>query len=57
MCDPLESQSHLDEFFGLVPEVRVNEFRNVNFKVRLLEASTTGKASGGPSGRYLIDRE
>jgi hypothetical protein len=43
MCDPLEAQSHLDDFLNLVPDVRVNEYRNVSFKVRVLESPTTGE--------------
>jgi len=45
MCDPLESQSHIDDYISLVPDAQVNEFRNPSLRVRLLESPTSGKES------------
>jgi hypothetical protein len=60
MCDPLESQSHIDDYFALVPDAHVNEYRNGkgSFKVQLLESPEKGNVnptlrwrSGGGSAR------
>ncbi|CZR62954.1 uncharacterized protein PAC_12851 [Phialocephala subalpina] len=42
MCDPLEAQSHIDDFFNLVDKEDVNEYRNVNYRIKLLESPATG---------------
>ena len=38
MSNPLEAQSHVDDYFNLVPEVHFNEFRNGSFKMGILES-------------------
>jgi hypothetical protein len=47
MCDPLEAQSHIDDYFNLVPDAHVNEYRNGkgNLKVQLLESPEKGTLS------------
>lgn len=47
MCDPLESQSHIDDYFALVPDAHVNEYRNGkgSFRVQLLESPEKGTAN------------
>lgn len=42
MSDPLEAQSHIDDFFNLVDKEDVNEYRNVNYRIKLLESPATG---------------
>jgi len=47
MCDPLEAQSHIDDYFNLVPDAHVNEYRNGkgSLRVQLLESAEKGTLS------------
>jgi len=52
MSNPLDAQSHVDDYFNLVPEVHFNEFRNGSFKVRILE-SPVGMITLQSTPQYL----
>ena len=44
MCDPLESQAHIDDYFDIVSDAHVNEFRDGDFEVRILESAKESKS-------------